>query len=150
MKTYNSYFYSKTQLLPNSTSIKAFSLIELIFVIVVIGIISSVAIPKLSNLKTFASSSVVKQDLNTIVSAIKSYYLINNEIEQIDDVVVVNPQIWSINPNNMLEIIHTKNGIDCIVISVVGNELSVVVDESSDDCDTLLKQDIRSYSLVLE
>jgi len=41
---------------------QSFSLIELIFILVVMGIIASVAIPKLINTKNNATVSSIKQD----------------------------------------------------------------------------------------
>jgi general secretion pathway protein G len=131
---------------------KAFSLIELIFVIVVIGIISSVAIPKLTNIKTFASASVIKQDINTITASIQSYYLLNGDIKSIDDAVVINPKIWSIDPSNKLELKHIKNGINCIVIDVdlENSELNILVDEGNEVCENIVSYGISTYSFALE
>jgi general secretion pathway protein G len=50
----------------------AFSLVELIFVIIILGILSAVAIPKLGGLKEEADLSKARSDVATIRSAILS------------------------------------------------------------------------------
>jgi len=131
---------------------KAFSLIELIFVIVILGIIASVAIPKLTNIKTLASSSSVKQDINTIVSSVKSYYLINGNINAIEDSVSINSKIWSVDSTNSLKITHIRDGVDCVVLEVdtSNKEITVVVDSSNSECSTLVSQGISSETFDLE
>ena len=131
---------------------KAFSLIELIFVIVILGIIASVAIPKLTSIKSLASSSSVKQDLNTIVSSVKSYYLINGNINAIEDSVSINSKIWSVDSTNPLKITHIRDGVDCIVLEVdtSSKEISIVVDSSSNECSSLVSQGISSNTFELE
>lgn len=66
---------------------KAFSLLELIFAIVVIGIIASFAIPKYIDTRDSALASTIKRDLITVITSVQSYYLINNKIEKISDAV---------------------------------------------------------------
>ena len=51
---------------------KAFSIIELIFVISIIGIIITVAVPKLTQSRNGAIVTTIKQDINTITTAIES------------------------------------------------------------------------------
>ena len=130
----------------------AFSLIELIFVIVILGIIASVAIPKLTNIKTLASSSSVKQDLNTIASSIKSYYLINGNINAIEDSVSINSKIWSVDATNPLKITHTRNGVDCVVVDVdlTNKEIGIVVDSTNNECNSLVSAGIVSKTFDLE
>jgi prepilin-type N-terminal cleavage/methylation domain-containing protein len=53
---------------------KAFTLIELIFVIVIIGVLASVAIPKFKNLTTHAKSSGVKSVVTSIQSSIDNIH----------------------------------------------------------------------------
>jgi len=51
-----------------------FTMIELIFVIVILGILAAVAIPKLAATRTDAEVSKASSDLATVVSDMGSYY----------------------------------------------------------------------------
>ena len=66
---------------------RAFSLIEIIFVIVILGIIVSFAAPKLMDTKDSALVSTLKRDVNTAVNSIQSYYLLNQKIDDIKDAI---------------------------------------------------------------
>ncbi|MCK5293186.1 MAG: prepilin-type N-terminal cleavage/methylation domain-containing protein [Arcobacteraceae bacterium] len=52
---------------------KSFSLIELIFAIIIIGIISTIAIPKLLNTTQKTTILKAKNDLNIILNGLKNY-----------------------------------------------------------------------------
>lgn len=75
---------------------KAFSLIELIFVIAVIGIISSIAIPKFLDSRSSAIVTSIKKDISTITTSVQSHYMLNNGISKITDSVNINSSIWTI------------------------------------------------------
>ncbi|MEC9488789.1 MAG: type II secretion system protein [Halanaerobium sp.] len=55
-----------------------FTLIELMLVIVVIGILAVVAIPRISHVRTEANNAVIKSELHNIQTALEMYYTENN------------------------------------------------------------------------
>ena len=73
-----------------------FSLLELIFAIVVLAIIASFAVPKYIDTKDSALVSTIKRDLNTAVSSIRSYYLLNKKIDKISDAITINDSNWTV------------------------------------------------------
>ena len=122
---------------------KAFSLIELIFIIAVIAIISSIAIPKLSNINTKATISSIKQDINTIITSVTSYYLVNGSIDKISDSVNLDTSVWIVNDTT----IKYKS---CVTITLNNLQLSINIDKSSSEvCQKLYDNGIKNtiYSL---
>ena len=53
---------------------KGFTLIELLIVVVIIGILASIAIPKFANTKSKAYIAAMKSDLRNLVTAEESYF----------------------------------------------------------------------------
>ena len=53
---------------------KGFTLIELLIVVVIIGILAAIAIPKFTNTKEKAYIAAMKADLRNLVTAQESYY----------------------------------------------------------------------------
>lgn len=53
---------------------KGFTLIELLIVVVIIGILAAIAIPKFSNTKEKAYLAAMKSDLRNLVTAQESYF----------------------------------------------------------------------------
>ena len=51
---------------------KAFSLIELVFVIAVVGILAAIAIPKLATTRSDAQYVAINSDIQTIISSIQA------------------------------------------------------------------------------
>jgi general secretion pathway protein G len=107
---------------------KAFSLIELIFMIVVMGVIASVALPKLMNTKNNAVVSSLKQDISTVVTSVQSYYLVNGKIDKISDSVTLNSSNWDIADK---EIKYLENEKVCVSIKITNNKLEVTIDETT-------------------
>jgi prepilin-type N-terminal cleavage/methylation domain-containing protein len=55
-----------------------FTLIELLIVVVIIGILAAIAIPKFQNTKGKASAASLKSDLRNLSSAQEAYFFENN------------------------------------------------------------------------
>ena len=57
-----------------STMKKGFTLIELLIVVVIIGILAAIAIPKFANTKEKAYVAAMKSDLRNLVTAQEAYF----------------------------------------------------------------------------
>lgn len=53
---------------------RGFTLIELLIVVVIIGILASIAIPKFANTKTKAYATAMKSDLRNLVTAEEAFF----------------------------------------------------------------------------
>lgn len=128
-----------------------FSLIEMIVVIVIIGIIAAIAVPKLLNTKDEAIVSAIKQDVATAVSSIRSYYLMNGKIEHISDAVNLNSERWS--GTESLTAIFKDGEVNCVQIIVDTTTKKLTVDMIPTDpanvCEKLYDAGIidQDYSL---
>ena len=58
---------------------KGFTMIELIFVIVILGILASVAIPRLHGTREDAEIATTAANLRTLISDINAYYVVKEE-----------------------------------------------------------------------
>jgi prepilin-type N-terminal cleavage/methylation domain-containing protein len=58
---------------------KGFTLIELLIVVVIIGILAAIAIPKFANTKQKAILASMKTDLKNLVTAQEAYFSDNNQ-----------------------------------------------------------------------
>jgi len=110
----------------------AFTLLEMIFAIVVISVLASFAIPKFFNTTSDAKVSTLQRDITTVITSVQSYYLINMKIDKIEDAVNLNNKIWEINDK---DIIYKENDNNCVKIEITNSDLKdklvLTVDESA-------------------
>ena len=91
---------------------KSFTLIELIFVIVIIGLLASVAVPKFMQTKASASSSAAKSVVSSVRTAIETKHgewMINDDLGSSDGYT---PQGY---PKKLDEATENKAGEDLFV-----------------------------------
>ena len=98
---------------------KGFTMIELIFVIVILGILASVAIPRLAGTRTDAEIATTVANLRILLSDLNSYYVVKGEFAEGADGVK-----WSEITNVYLEQAVNGNGylmvggVRCIEVSI--------------------------------
>ncbi|MBL6970248.1 MAG: type II secretion system protein [Campylobacterales bacterium] len=96
---------------------KAFTLIELIFVIVVIGILASFALPKFNETREAAVAKTIKQDISTIATSIKSRHALKSDILDISDAVELNTDTWTLD-STKLKVEYKISNATCVSIEV--------------------------------
>ncbi|MCI7464373.1 MAG: type II secretion system GspH family protein [Campylobacter sp.] len=101
---------------------KGFTMIELIFVIVILGILASVAIPRLAATREDAEISAAVANLRTLVSDVSAYYVVKGGFgtgdnttkwKDITNVPTANPD-KKVTENNTLKV-GGENCIDFLV-----------------------------------
>ena len=102
---------------------KGFTMIELIFVIVILGILASVAIPRLAATRTDAEIAATVANLRTLLNDVASYYVVKGEFPQgsngvkwseITNVYLENADTQAVNGKGYLIV----GGVRCIEVSV--------------------------------
>ena len=94
---------------------KAFTLLELIFAILIIGIIASYAIPKYVDTRDTALASTIKRDIVTATTSIQSYSLVNKGISKISDALTLSTTNWSIEDKKA---IFKESDKDCVTLEI--------------------------------
>ncbi len=126
---------------------KAFSLLELIFAIVIIGIIASFAVPKYMNSRNFALASTIKRDIITTTTSIQSYYLVNRKIEKISDAITLNTINWTLTDK---KIIFADNSTNCIDLEIKNSKVSIKINKDAGDvCKALDKLGVKNLDIDL-
>ena len=101
-----------------------FSLLELIFAIVIIGVIAGVAIPKFMETKDDATAAAIKQDVNTIISSVRSYVLVNGTGD-LSDMVSVSSDKWTLNDTD--NTIISQDDENCVSFTLSESQLTLEV-----------------------
>jgi general secretion pathway protein G len=102
------------------TKLNAFTLLEMIFAIVVISVLASFAIPKFFNTTSDAKVSTLQRDITTVITSVQSYYLINMKIDKFSDAVNLNSKNWEIRDKT---IIYKENEKNCVKLEITSNNL---------------------------
>ena len=110
---------------------KGFTMIELIFVIVILGILASVAIPRLASTRTDAEISAAVANIRTLIGDLSSYYAVKGSFTDAKWGDVTNVPIRlgggkAVESNTEVvtnarddgAVYLSAGGIDCIVIRV--------------------------------
>lgn len=98
---------------------KGFTMIELIFVIVILGILASVAIPRLASTRADAEISSAIANLRTLESDIASYYTVKGAIDKETFAEVTNVKVKETTKTVTEGSILQVGKDDCIKVSFV-------------------------------
>lgn len=93
--------------------------------------------------KSNAEVAIIKKDIATIVSSVRSYYLINDTLDDLNGALTLNQNTWEIDGTTA---VFKDNEIECITISIEDKKLNVVVadDNSGKICEKIKDSGISS------
>ena len=101
---------------------RGFSMIELIFVIVILGILASVALPKLAATRDDATAAGIKSDVGTLVQAVPAMYMSQKVASITQAVPSLSATSWDIkgeyNIDSKIQT-TTTSGTACLTIRIL-------------------------------
>lgn len=117
-----------------------FSLLELIFAILIIGIIASVAVPKFIDSKDEAKASTIKRDIVSATTAIQSYAMLDSSLTNIDTAIVLSKTNWVVTAGKA--VFNDDSGKACVTIEIkdVSDVKSLVIDIDDTSTDSVCEK----------
>lgn len=86
-----------------------FTMVEVVLVLVILGVLAAIAIPKIASTTDDARIARIKHDMEEVVAALEQSQLLNDN-SRITDVVHVNDSLWFITPDGTLASRFTNKG----------------------------------------
>ena len=118
-----------------ATNKRGFTMIELIFVIVILGILAAVALPKLSATRNDAIATTASQEAKTLIKDLGAYYTsqgdFNATLPNLTNVPVVAKNFAGGLPaafnNGTGDVVYKVRDVDCIGFSLTSSDGNVTV-----------------------
>ncbi|WP_324735900.1 type II secretion system protein [Helicobacter mesocricetorum] len=99
---------------------KAFTMLELIFILVILGILAAVAIPKISASRDDAKLVALKSDINTLKSSFPAYFLSQGQ-GTFNTAITLSGSNWDIGDYKISTRLN-NNAIPCISARLLNDE----------------------------
>lgn len=113
----------------------AFTMIELVFVIVILGVLSAVAIPKLTASRDDAKQSAILADYKNIISSISASAMASGNMDDLTSVYSVGGNILSVTSDKLGVGDPSGSGLKCATIDVSsGKDINVTIDNTTLNC----------------
>ncbi len=135
----------------HSQEVDAFTMIELVFIIVILGILASIAIPRLAASRDDALAVTLKSDIGTILQAVPAIYMSQGDkFVNFSQAIQLDSSLWNDNGNIITSSLATQNGVPCVQIEykdaqqdipaqniIAGNKILEISIQENDKCITI-------------
>jgi len=95
---------------------KGFTMIELIFVIVILGILAAVAIPKLAATRDDAKAASIKTDIGTMMNAVPAWFQGQKEAD-LQNAASIDTNTWVLDSGNC-RATYTDAATDTVIVGL--------------------------------
>ena len=115
---------TKTPLIQTTKNSSAFTMVELIFVVVIIAIIAAVSLPRLTATKDDAISVSIKNDISNTATAVVSTYNSIDNFNDISKAILLDETRWTktLNTNGTEHLAYTfttkENNKECVRMEI--------------------------------
>lgn len=92
---------------------KAFTMLELVFILVILGILAAVAIPKISASRDDAKLVALKSDIATLKSSFPAYFLAQGQ-GSFSDAITLSASNWNLGDFAISTLLESPNGGACV------------------------------------
>jgi general secretion pathway protein G len=131
--------------------LRAFTILELIFVIIIISVLSTIAIPKLLATKDDAVLSSIKYTVSLLMKSSIEYNAIMGKINNISEVVSLDDNKWSMTSNtqkqNNRSYIYKTDDIECIKFQILDDVVQILIADSKSNNVDMCSKIRKLYNL---
>ena len=131
--------------------LRAFTILELIFVIIRISVLSTIAIPKLLATKDDAVLSSIKYTVSLLMKSSIEYNAIMGKINNISEVVSLDDDKWSMTSNtqkqNNRSYIYKTDDIECIKFQILDDVVQILIADSKSNNVDMCSKIRKLYNL---
>ena len=131
--------------------LSGFTILELIFVIIIISVLSTIAIPRLLATKDDAVLSSLKYTVSLLMKSSIEYNAIIGKIKDIKEVVTLDDVKWRVTDNTKKEAnksyIYKTDDIECIKFQIIDDSMQVLIADSKSNSIGICSKVRKLYNL---